>query len=78
MLSAFRKDAILTNIMTIEGRIRANGVPATTQSRLWTKLAFFQGKVGDFSQQKTALDIALELDPNNAWAKKQQAELTAK
>ena len=76
MLTEFRKRVYLRVIMDTEKEIRANGVPVREQARQWVKLAYFQGKIGDQTQQKTALNKALELDPGNCWAKKLQAEIT--
>jgi Tfp pilus assembly protein PilF len=74
MLSDFQKKVILTVIIKAEDQIRANGMPVKTQARQWAKLAYWQGKIGDQAQQQLALTKALELDPNNALAKKLRTE----
>lgn len=74
-LSRFREEAILGNILTLECKIRANGVPPQEMSRHWAWLAHFHGRMGDPSQQLVALQKALDLNPHNSFAKTQMKNL---
>ena len=66
---------LLENLTEIEDEIRSNHKKGSDMAFLYLHLGTIHGLMGDMEQQKIALEIGLQFDPDNPIIRARLAEL---